>query len=214
MTTLTGLGWIADGRHGAAWSGRTGVHEDLRALYRALREEGVLPDSMPNFARFDEDSKRLCLAAGLALHDAGLRPGSPEALQTGLLLAGPDGATAANLAYFRDYVAAGRVLGRGNLFIYTLPTSPGAEAAIGYGLGGPLLYLAHAGDDGLRSLRDAWTLVRSGEARNLVLALAPAPGELACAVIGDRPAPRPEPAGAPGWPACVRRLAAAAKGCP
>ncbi len=212
MTTLEGLAWIAGNHHGAAWSGRAGVHDDLRALYRALRGEGVLPDSMPNFARFDEDSRRLCLAAGLALHDAGLRPGSPEVRQTGLLIAGPDGATAANLAYFRDYAAGGRVLGRGNLFIYTLPTSPGAEAAIGYGLGGPLLYLAPADDDGLRALRDAWRLVRSGEVPHLLFALAPAPGELVCAALGERPAPRPEPP-ASAWPDCVRRLAAAAKGC-
>src|SRR5574341_2368969 len=36
----------------------------------------------------------------------------------------------------------GRTLGRGNLFIYTLPSSPLGEAAIHFGLQGPLFYAA------------------------------------------------------------------------
>jgi len=33
------------------------------------------------------------------------------------------------------------VMGRGNLFIYTLPSSPLAEAAIHFGFQGPMLYM-------------------------------------------------------------------------
>jgi len=46
---------------------------------------------------------------------------------------------------FLDYVQAGRKLGRGSLFIYTLPSSPLAEAAIHFGLQGPVLYIGSIG---------------------------------------------------------------------
>ena len=58
-----------------------------------------------------------------------------------ILLVNDDGSAAANYDCFKDYVDGGRKLARSRLFIYTLPTSSVAEAAVHFGLQGPLLYL-------------------------------------------------------------------------
>jgi len=211
MTATIGIGWVSAGTHGAAWRGMVGEHEDLRALYRALRDASVIPSSMANFARYDDASRRLSLAVGLALHDAGIAPCGPATLRTGLLLAGPDGAHSANVAYFRDYVAGGRKLGRGNLFIYTLPTSPGAEAAISFGLNGPLLYVGRSDEDGRPALRDAEAFVASGQADTMLCALS-GPDEILCFVLGARAREARMPAERTGWPERLRRLLAMEKG--
>ena len=63
---------------------------------------------------------RCCLfAASLGIKHAGL---NSSAVEIGLLSAGSEGCLRANGEYFQDYVANGRTLGRGNLFIYTLQT--------------------------------------------------------------------------------------------
>ena len=77
----------------------------------------------------------------LALKDAGRSyPLGPDNT-VGIVGSAPEGCLDADLAYFSDYVKCGRTLGRGNLFIYTLPTSPLAECAIHFALEGPLLYV-------------------------------------------------------------------------
>lgn len=59
----------------------------------------------------------------------------------GLIGTNRAGSLEANRLYFSDYLQAGRVLARGNLFVYTLPSSPLAEAAIHFGFQGPMLYM-------------------------------------------------------------------------
>ena len=70
-----------------------------------------------------------------------------------------EGSLQSDLEYFRDYLEGGRTLSRGNLFIYTLPSSPLGEAAIHFGLLGPLLYAASEGN-ALTAVLDT----RSGDA--------------------------------------------------
>ncbi len=76
--------------------------------------------------------------------------------EIGLLAAGSEGLLQANEQYFRDYVATGRTLGRGNLFIYTLATSALGEVAIVLSLTGPSMFI----QDDARPLS---ALVRHGE---------------------------------------------------
>jgi hypothetical protein len=59
----------------------------------------------------------------------------------GMIAGGYDTAAWAQQKYFDDYAANGRLLGRANLFIYTLPTSPMAEIAIPLWLNGPLIHV-------------------------------------------------------------------------
>jgi len=59
----------------------------------------------------------------------------------GIIGTNETGCFQSNLRYFRDYIRSGRTLGRGILFVYTLPSIPLAEAAIQFGFQGPLLYI-------------------------------------------------------------------------
>ncbi len=81
--------------------------------------------------------------AGLVLEDGAWRPAEGRApRRIGVVACERDGSLAANRAYFTDYARTGRVLGRGQLFACTLPTSVAAECAIACRLTGPLLYVA------------------------------------------------------------------------
>lgn len=98
-------------------------------------------------------------------HSAAATPwqesGNPE---IGLVCGDFDGCLAANQEYFRDYVATGRTVGRGNLFIYTLPTSVLGEVAIVLSLTGPCLFI-HDETRPLAALaRHAREFVADGEA--------------------------------------------------
>lgn len=116
---------------------------------------------------------RFCLcAASMALGATPWREsGNPEIgrpeigrPEIGLVCGGFDGCLAANQEYFRDYVASGRSVGRGNLFIYTLPTSVLGEVAIVLALTGPCLFI-HDETRPLPALaRHARQLVADGEA--------------------------------------------------
>lgn len=137
----------------------------------------------PRWGRFDPPTRALCLACGRALRDASAR-GTATGV-TGLVRAGRDGCHAANRAYFADYVHGGRTLGRSSLFVHTLPTSPGAEAALLFNLCGPSFYLGFA-QATLASLLDAAVdVLRAGGADHM-LAVA-ADGARAAAFLLARP---------------------------
>jgi hypothetical protein len=88
----------------------------------------------------------------------------PAGAEIGLLAAGENGCLDADRAYFRDYVESGRSMGRGNLFIYTLPTSTLGELAIALSLTGPSIY-AHADRAPIASLvQQAQQMIADGEA--------------------------------------------------
>jgi 3-oxoacyl-(acyl-carrier-protein) synthase len=107
-------------------------------------------------------------AVALALRDAGI-PYSPERkLDIGIVGTNGSGSLATDLLYFKDYVESGRTLGRGNLFIYTLPSSPLGEAAIHFGLQGPLLYAADGKASLSMVLETAEEMVLLGEAEAML----------------------------------------------
>ena len=65
-------------------------------------------------------------------------------------------------------MANGRTLGRGNLFIYTLPTSALGEVAIALSLTGPCMFI-HEGDDPVASLgRIGGQIISDGEASGML----------------------------------------------
>lgn len=105
-----------------------------------------------HFARFSAEAQRASRVLAERLPREGLfwdaervlrwnTAGAPPA-RVGILAWNRDGSLMMNRAYFSDYVAAGRVLGRGQLFAATLPTSVISEVAIACSLKGPLLYVA------------------------------------------------------------------------
>ena len=183
---VTGISWIRTGEHGTACRGRVGTQASLRELYGTLCADETIRIRFKNFGRFDEESRRVCLAVALALQDSGLVPGNGAAHDTGLLISSVAGARSACLAYFDDYVREGRKLGRGNLFIYTLPTSPAAEAAIHFGLTGPLLYIGRPSPAAEAALWDGVDIVRSGQTSSMLCTVIE-DSEVICAAVQTAP---------------------------
>ena len=98
---------------------------------------GVPDISLDNFRRGDATVKRYLLASMLALTDAGLPSGGDAAV----LDFSREGSHRQNKAYFEDYKTFGRQLGRGHLFVGTLPSTPVCEAAIALRFHGAVFYL-------------------------------------------------------------------------
>jgi len=133
VIVVRGLGWVDASGHGSVRLSRKLAGEPSR--------DAVFSQPFKNFTRMDRVSRVTCCAAGLAIQDAGQSyPILPSSL-AGIAGTGEYGCLESDRAYFRDYLRGGRTLGRGNLFIYTLPSSPLAEAAIHFGLGGLLVYI-------------------------------------------------------------------------
>ncbi len=176
LTTNSGFGGVnaalalalgpfpqADGRPNA--ERRTPNAEVLGAGSSSLSsapsaDTGFIPPR--NFGRFSAEARKAFQAVAHALSEAGLAPDAKGFLskRVGIVAFDCDGSEVANRAYFSDYVGAGRLLGRGQMFAYTLPTSVAAECAIACRLTGPLLYVAGADggtDGGAGSVRAAGT---------------------------------------------------------
>jgi hypothetical protein len=184
MIKILGSGWIKKNKCGLKVKVLTYKYSDLKALYLFLKEAGVFNFPVENFARFDRDSKLASIAVGLALYDANIVCRKDKKQDIGIIAANKHGALEAQLAYFKDYLKGGRILGRGNLFIYTLPSSPLAEAAIHFGLQGPLIYFNLPGSRGHFRLKEyAKELINDGQARR-ILVLYSQPYGITCSLLG------------------------------
>ncbi|NCC49821.1 MAG: hypothetical protein EOM20_01265 [Spartobacteria bacterium] len=176
--TICGAGWINDKSYGM-W------HADTRLEYASLKEIrsteiDIFSYPVKHFGRFDRPSKFACVSVALALKDAALHYGPGNKLNIGLLGTNQVGAVPANADYFKDFVDCGRTLGRGNLFIYTLPSSPLAEVSIHFDLCGPLLYAANVADDMRDMMQTCSLLITDGQAERMLLVRYTEPGGFAC----------------------------------
>jgi 3-oxoacyl-[acyl-carrier-protein] synthase II len=181
---VLGAGWMTGGRHGCVRLGGSGAGDDPFAL---VRRTELFETPPKNFARFDIPSRVTCCACALTLRDAGLSPAADASAVVGMVATNESGCTETNQAYFLDYVQAGRTLARGNLFIYTLPTSPLAEAAIHFGLRGPSLYWGGPAGRGYgaalaEAVERAAACVAAGEAAAMLAVSADARGGLGLAL--------------------------------
>ncbi len=111
---------------------------------KALPGKEIFSYPVKNFGRLDNISRLTCYAVALALKDAGIKYSMYHKHDIGIICTNKSGSLQSDILYFRDYLDSGRTLSRGNLFIYTLPSSPLGEAAIHFGLQGPLLYVTAA----------------------------------------------------------------------
>jgi 3-oxoacyl-[acyl-carrier-protein] synthase II len=175
---IQGAGWIGPSGYGRVRKGIRAECGDLDALWKS---DPVFERRAKNFGRFDAASRLAYYAAALALDDAG----SGERRDFGLIGTGAAGCLASNQDYFKDYVKCGRTLARGNLFVYTLTTSPLAEAAIHFGLEGPLLYALSPERPLAAALETAAGMIRRGEAAGM-LVLAVGAAEALCTVLSTQ----------------------------
>ena len=135
---------------------RTQGQKDVRtqekspARYDVVSQATFVPPKQ--FARFSADAQRASLALAERLPKEGMFLDTERLLRwntketplarVGLLVWNRDGSLKVNRSYFTDYVTTGSVLGRGQLFAATLPTSVASEVAIAFRFMGPLMYVA------------------------------------------------------------------------
>jgi 3-oxoacyl-[acyl-carrier-protein] synthase II len=137
MVDVRGIGWITDREFGSVKSGCRSGYSDRMVLRKEL-----FSSPFKGFAKLDPVAAMLCFSIELALKDAGIEYDTDCWQQAGIIGTNSGGCLQSDIRYFRDYLDSGRVMGRGNLFIYTLTSSPLGEAAIHFGMKGPLLYVA------------------------------------------------------------------------
>ena len=147
---------------------------NLRVRYKdatsfdGLSRKDIFSYPFKNFGRFDADSKLVCYAVALALKDAGDTYAPDMKKDVGIIGTNADGSLQSDIDYFKDYVDCGRKLSRGNLFIYTLSTSPLAEAAIHFGFQGPLLYMTSGGASLHLVIRTAEEMLMMNETQSVL----------------------------------------------
>ncbi len=160
------------------------VMRGLRVSYesKAFLRKKIFPLPFKNFGRLDSVSRMTCYAVALALKDAGIKYSLNRKQDIGIIGTNTSGSLQSDINYFKDYLDSGRTLSRGNLFIYTLPTSPLAEAAIYFGLQGPLLYMTLSQPGTAALLRDAGNMIVCGET-SAMLAVKADEAEAVCFVL-------------------------------
>ena len=139
--SVHGIGWLTKEGYGCIRSEHRhtyAVGEDARTLPK----RDIFSHPFKNFGRLDAISKMTVIGVSLALQDAGIEYSPTGKQDIGIVGTNAEGSLRSDIEYFRDYLEGGRTLSRGNLFIYTLPSSPIGEAAIHFGFLGPVLYAA------------------------------------------------------------------------
>jgi 3-oxoacyl-[acyl-carrier-protein] synthase II len=138
--SIHGIGWLRKEEYGCIMKEQRSSYTDGESV-NARSGKDIFHYPFKNFGRLDPLSKATCRAVALALDDAGIgySPGSKQDI--GIIATNTAGSLQSDVQYFKDYLESGRTLSRANLFIYTLPSSPLGEAAIYFGLQGPLLYM-------------------------------------------------------------------------
>lgn len=142
----------------------------LKAFYTDLRALGMFADEVNGFKRMSVKSKRILLGAALALFDAEIKP-AEHGRNFGVINSNLACCEADNRRYFEDYVQYDRIMGRGNLFVNTLPTTPAAEVTMAFNLHGPLYFITTVKNHLAALLYDAELLLKSGDADKVMVIL-------------------------------------------
>ncbi|VGO12043.1 hypothetical protein PDESU_00592 [Pontiella desulfatans] len=182
---VIGCGWLTQDSYGSDKLNRSVEWASRTALRGIGKEDGLFAYPVKNFGRFPAIAQRVCYVTALALQDAGLEYAKGEKQDIGLLGMDEYGCEQANFDYFNDYVDGGRSMARANLFIYTLPSSPLAEAAVHFGLQGPLFYYRNQQASVGELMVTARRMIEDGQAQQVLVY------ELGseidrCFVVGDK----------------------------
>jgi len=170
-TVLCGIGWIENQSYGSIKKQfRSDCQEGMGVTGKRIKE--ILSKPLKNFGRFDIRSKSTCYAVALALKDSDITFPLERKEAVGIVATNKNGCLESDLKYFKDYVDCGRTLGRSNYFAYTLPTAPISEAAIYFGLQGPLLFAEKEGDWLAGTLELASEIINMGEASIMLAGMA------------------------------------------
>jgi 3-oxoacyl-(acyl-carrier-protein) synthase len=136
---IRALAWFCSEHCGALAPGGRSSHQPAPDLSDTDEVLALIGRAVKYYPRMTSEARSSLCAARLAMNAAGWDDGSDR--EIGILAAGYEASLQANQKYFRDYVSSGRSMGRGNLFIYTLPTSTMGEIAIALSLAGPTMHV-------------------------------------------------------------------------
>ena len=187
---IVGAGWVMPGSCGVA-DGLASREYPGASGETLFAQEALVAGPIKNFGRFPRCARDLCAACALALRAARIAPCSEDSARVGIVAAGLDGVMAVNREYFADYVANGRVMGRGNLFIYTTPSSPVAEASILLGIRGPMVCVDADTSPCAELLRTAAELLCADQAEAMACVWQDHEATL-CATVAPRPDAGPD----------------------
>lgn len=179
--SITGMSFIVNDTCGAVGRQMRLPCSSPREACRLLESQGFLKVLPKNFGRFDPASVMTYASVLWACVDAGL-PFAQGKQRIGIVGSNPEGALDSNRAFFADYVNAGRNSARSNLFVYTLPTTPLAEAALFCGFTGPVWYMYQPFGGAGRLLEEA-ALCAAQEDIEAMLAVCATPQEAVCFVV-------------------------------
>lgn len=165
---MTGA-WINAKAYGMFRCGTVAEYGERTTLRSLAKTDGLLAYPVRNHGRFSPMTQRVFCLTALALRDAGIEYAEGRRFNIGLLSTDAFGSAEANRDYFKDYIDGGRILARANLFIYTLPSSPMAEASVHFGLQGPLLYLRPSGGGLAVLLKTAGRMLAERQAERMLI---------------------------------------------
>ena len=166
---IQGTGWLSHTAYGSKNMNRSVEYASRTLLSGLGKLDKLFTYPVKSFGRFEEVSQRVCYVTALALQDAGLTYSKDWKQNIGLIGTDFYGCEQADFNYFKDYVEGGRTMARANLFIYTLPSSPLAEAAVHFGLQGPLFYLRYQNATVGGLLNTAQRMVAEGQAERMLV---------------------------------------------
>lgn len=126
----------------------------------------VIGKSVRYFQRMPAEARYSLCAASLALNASTL---TCAASDIGLLAGRFEGCQAADLSYYQDYLASGRTLARGNMFVYTLPTSMLGAISVVFELKGPSFYLQEDQQPVLGLVDQAEQLIADQQAKAMLV---------------------------------------------
>jgi 3-oxoacyl-[acyl-carrier-protein] synthase II len=169
--SVRGIGWLTKSGFGC-------IGSRVQHLFTpgedgcSLAKRDIFGHPFKNFGRLDRISQLTACAVALALRDAAIDYAPTVKQDIGIIGTGSEGSLSSDIAYFTDYLDNGRTLARGNLFIYTLPSSPLGEAAIHFGLVGPLLYATRRDQPLSAVMTTAAEMVAGGETGRMLAGFA------------------------------------------
>ncbi len=167
-------------------SGR--VEHAIESSCDAESVQALLGEPVRNIGRFPDSVRAACMASALAMRTAGIRYPDEGNSRTAILSTGYAPTLDVNHRFFRDYIDAGRNMGRGNLFIYTLPTSAAAEVSIHFGLRGATFFIESETAPLVGALSAAADLIGNARVGNALLLWQDATDTL-CLAVSAQSAP-------------------------
>lgn len=176
MAVITGVGYVSEYGYGLVKNNIIRTCTMFKDIQDFFISEKVIKEPFKNSGRFTEETKSVVIAAGCAIIDSGA---DVSAGSTGIFSCNINSRIDDNLRYYEDYVKGGKILARANLFVYTLSTSALAEAAIAFGLRGPLFTVTGEGCGTAAGLITADDIVENDEADAVILIAGT--GDMVCA---------------------------------